>query len=95
MDILFIHQFGQYLFQLASTSNHVQSLITYMRETVTAIEFEFKAMTAIATKYVNLVEEESEKVGSDACLEFFEFLVTGGPSPVLKEFLIDCLTERV
>lgn len=95
MDILFIHQFGQYLFQLASTSNHVQSLIAYMRETVAAIESEFKTMDNLAQRFVNLADEEVSKGGSDACLEFFEFLVTGAPSPDLKEFLSGTLTERV
>jgi anaphase-promoting complex subunit 4 len=95
MDILFVQQFGQYLFQLASTSTRVQALIRYMRETVTAIEAEFKAFNDLSQRYVSIIDEEAQKAGSDVGLEFFEFLVTGGPSPTLKEWLVDVLTERV
>jgi anaphase-promoting complex subunit 4 len=95
MDILFVQQFGQYLFQLASTSTKVQALIRYMRETVTAIETEFKAFNDLSQKYVSLIDEDAQKAGSDVGLELFEFLVTGGPSPTLKEWLTDVLTERV
>ena len=95
MDILFVEQFGQYLFQLASTSTRVQALIRYMHETVTSIEAEFKTMNDLAQKYVRIIDEDAESVGSDVGLELFEFLVTGGPSPTLKEWLVDTLTERV
>ncbi|KAA8900335.1 anaphase-promoting complex, cyclosome, subunit 4-domain-containing protein [Sphaerosporella brunnea] len=94
MDILFVQQFGQYLFQLASTSTRVQALIRYMRETVTSIETEFKTFNDLSQKYVNIINEEAQKVGSDVGLEMFEFLVTGGPSSILKEWLADVLTER-
>ncbi|KAF8535008.1 anaphase-promoting complex, cyclosome, subunit 4-domain-containing protein [Trichophaea hybrida] len=94
MDILFIQQFGQYLFQLASTSTRVQALIRYMRETVTTIETEFKIMNDLTQKFVGIIAEDAENVGSEVGLEFFEFLVTGGPSPTLKEWLMDTLTER-
>jgi len=95
MDILFIEQFGQYLFQLASTSTRVQALIRYMRETVTSIATEFKTMNDLAQRYISIVDEDLEKVGSEAALEFYEFLATGGPSPTLREWLVDVLTERV
>jgi anaphase-promoting complex subunit 4 len=95
LDILFIQQFGQYLFQLASTSTRVQALIRYMRETVTTIEAEFKTMNELTQRYVGIIAEDAEKVGSEVGLELFEFLVTGGPSPTLKEWLVETLTERV
>jgi len=95
MDILFIEQFGQYLFQLVSTSTRVQALIRYMRETVTGIAAEFKTMNDLAQKYISIVSEDLEKVDSEVALEFYEFLATGAPSPTLKEWLVDVLTERV
>lgn len=95
MDILFIQQFGQYLFQLASTSTRVQALIRYMRETVGSIETEFKTMNDLTQRFVGIIAEDAENVGSEVGLELFEFLVTGGPSPILKEWLTNTLTERV
>lgn len=95
MDILFIHQFGQYLFQLASTSTRVQALLRYMSETVRALQTEFKTMNDLSRRYVRAISNEAEDAGSEVGLEFFEFLVTGLPSPVLKEWLLDVLMERV
>jgi anaphase-promoting complex subunit 4 len=95
MDILFIQQFGQYLFQLASTSTRVQALLRYIKETVVALETEFKAMNDLAQRYVSIINEDVKKQGSEVSLEFFELLVTGVPSGVLKEWLVDVLTERV
>jgi anaphase-promoting complex subunit 4 len=95
MDILFIQQFGQYLFQLASTSTRVQALLRYIQETVVALETEFKTMNDLAQRYVNIIDEDVQKQGSEVSLEFFELLVTGVPSEVLKEWLVDVLTERV
>ncbi|CCX08006.1 anaphase-promoting complex, cyclosome, subunit 4-domain-containing protein [Pyronema domesticum] len=94
MDILFIQQFGRYLFQLASTSTRAQSLIKYMRETMASIETEFKTMNDLQQKYINIIAEDAEKAGSNVSLEFFEFLVTAGPSPYFKEWLMDTLGER-
>jgi len=95
MDILFIQQFGQYLFQLASTSTRVQALLRYIKETVVALETEFKTMNDLAQRYVNIIDEDVKKQGSEVSLEFFELLVTGVPSGILKEWLVDVLTERV
>jgi len=95
MDILFIQQFGQYLFQLASTSTRVQALLRYIKETVVALEAEFKAMNDLAQRYVSIIDEDVKKQGSEVSLEFFELLVTGVPSGILKEWLVDVLTERV
>ncbi|PWW79833.1 hypothetical protein C7212DRAFT_273504 [Tuber magnatum] len=94
MDILFIQQFGQYLFQLASTSTRVQALLRYIKETVVALEAEFKAMSDLAQRYVSIIDEDVKKQGSEVSLEFFELLVTGVPSGILKEWLVDVLTER-
>jgi hypothetical protein len=95
MDVLFIQQFGQYLFQLASTSTRVQALIRYMRETVTSLEAGFASMNDFTQKYVRIIDEDAQKIDSNVGLELFEFLVTGGPSPPLKEWLSDTLTDRV
>ncbi len=61
MDILFIQQFGQYLFQLASTSTRVQALLRYIRETIKALETEFKTMNDLSQKYVNIIDEDVRK----------------------------------
>lgn len=95
MDILFIQQFGQYLFQLASTSTRVQALLRYIQEAVVALETEFKTMNDLAQRYVSIIDEDVRKQGSEVSLEFFELLVTGVPSEVLREWLVDVLTERV
>lgn len=94
MDILFIQQFGQYLFQLASTSTRVQALLRYMTETISAMQTEFKTMNDLSKRFVNIIAEDADNAGSEVGLEFFEFLVTGLPSPVLKEWLLDVLQER-
>ncbi|KAH8153432.1 uncharacterized protein LAJ45_02244 [Morchella importuna] len=94
MDILFIQQFGQYLFQLASTSTRVQALLRYIQEAVVALETEFKTMNDLAQRYVSIIDEDVRKQGSEVSLEFFELLVTGVPSEVLREWLVDVLTER-
>jgi anaphase-promoting complex subunit 4 len=95
VDLLFIQQFGQYLFQLASTSTRVQALIRYLREAITSIEAEFKTMNDLAQRYVGILNEDAEKISSTVTLELFEFLVTGTPSEILKEWLVDTVTERV
>ncbi|KAL7274864.1 hypothetical protein RUND412_002226 [Rhizina undulata] len=94
MDILFIQQFGQYLFQLASISTRVHATIRYIRETVTTLESEFKTMNDLAQRYVNIIDEDARKVGSEAELELFEILVTGLPTQILREWLVDVLQER-
>lgn len=95
MDILFIQQFGQYLFQLASTSTKVTALLRYMRETVIALETEFKTMNDVTHRFVSIIDEDLQKEGTDIELEFFEYLVTGLPSSNLKKVLLDVLPERV
>lgn len=60
-----------------------------------ALETEFKTMNDLAQRYVNIIDEDVQKQGSEVSLEFFELLVTGVPSEVLKEWLVDVLTERV
>lgn len=60
-----------------------------------ALETEFKTMNDLAQRYVSIIDEDVQKQGSEVSLEFFELLVTGVPSEVLKEWLVDVLTERV
>lgn len=60
-----------------------------------ALETEFKSMNDLAQRYVSIIDEDVQKQGSEVSLEFFELLVTGVPSEVLKEWLVDVLTERV
>ncbi|KAF8476183.1 anaphase-promoting complex, cyclosome, subunit 4-domain-containing protein [Kalaharituber pfeilii] len=97
LDLLFTSQFGQYLHQLAFTSTKLQALLKYIKETVNALNSEWKTMNDLASKYVSLVDEalqESGSSGGGVSLEFFELLITGVGSAGLKEWLVDVLTER-
>lgn len=94
MDILFIHQFGQYLHQLASTSTKVTALMRYMHETVVSLQTEFKTMNDLSDRFVSIIDEDLQKDCSEIGLELFEYLVTGIPSSTLKKVLLDVLPER-
>ncbi|KAI5801561.1 anaphase-promoting complex, cyclosome, subunit 4-domain-containing protein [Peziza echinospora] len=99
LDLLFTSQFGQYLHQLAFTSTKLQALLKYIKETVAAMNVEWKTMNDLSMRYVSLVEEDLQAAGSSSSgggvgLEFFELLVTGVGSAALKEWLVDVLTER-
>ncbi|KAF8419687.1 anaphase-promoting complex, cyclosome, subunit 4-domain-containing protein [Tirmania nivea] len=97
LDLLFTSQFGQYLHQLAFTSTKLQALLKYIKETVTALNSEWKTMNDLHTRYVSLVNEALQDAGGSSGgvgLEFFELLITGVGSEGLKEWLVDVLTER-
>lgn len=95
MDVLFIEQFGQYLFQLASISTRVQALLRYIRETITSLTAEFKTANDLEKRFLGIIEEEAKAAGSNVPLEFFELLVTGIPTVMMREWLVDTLSERV
>lgn len=97
IDLMFITQFGQYLHQLASASTKLRNILRYIKETVTSLQAEWKTMNDVPSRFVRMIMEEIEEKGgkdSGVELEFFELLVTGVPTPHLKEWLVDILGER-
>ena len=96
LDLCFIPKAGQYLSLLASKSTQLQNLLRYVDQTQNQIRVEWKTAQELPSRWMrNLSEDLEEKSQCDATTALFHLLVTGNCYPVLKEFLVDQVAERV
>ncbi|KAI9814210.1 MAG: hypothetical protein M1827_003376 [Pycnora praestabilis] len=95
LDLRFVSNSGQYLSLLASKSTQLQNLLRYIHQAQTQMHSEWKACQDLPNKYIrNINESLQESCQCDLIQAAYHLVVTGNCYPVMKEWLVDELTER-
>ncbi len=96
LDMLFISNSGHYLSLLASKSTQLQSLLRYIHQTQSHMHSEWKSSQDLPKKFIrNINESLGEKSQGTLVQAAYHLVATGHCYPVVKEWLVDELTERV
>lgn len=96
VDLRFLSSAGEYLPLLAAKSTQLQNLLRYIRQVQRIIQAEWKACQDLPGKFIYLIESTlNEKQQCSFVHAAYQLVVTGSCSPVLKEWLVDTLSERV
>jgi anaphase-promoting complex subunit 4 len=98
LDLTFIHSSPIDLSLLASKTTTLQKLLRYVNQTQIHIRGEWQAKCDLPKRLMAAVQDDLENLpaGSRSISEaFYHTAVTGHTYPVVKEWLVDVLAERV
>ncbi|KAI9791458.1 MAG: hypothetical protein M1835_000314 [Candelina submexicana] len=95
LDMRFISNSGQYLSLLASKSTQLQNLLRYIHQTQSHMYSEWKSSQDLPKKLVrNINDALGENSQGTLAQAAYHLVATGHCFPVVKEWLVDELTER-
>jgi len=96
MDLRFVSGSSQYLSLLASRSTTLQNLLRYLHQVQILMSTEWQATQDLPSRFLrNINETLQEKQGCDIVQAMYHSVVTGHTFPVVREWLVDELAERV
>lgn len=98
MDLTFIHDSSVNLPLLASKTTTLQNLLRYLKQAQSHMASEFRSTRELPGRFLLGVREDLEKMPGGAVTvvqALCHTVVTGDVFPVMKEWLVDSLAERV
>ena len=96
LDIRFISATSDYLSLLASRSTALQNLLRYIHQVQMLMASEWKSTQELPGRFLrNINETLEEKAKGDIVQALYHSVATGHTFPVVKEWLVDELAERV
>jgi anaphase-promoting complex subunit 4 len=98
MDLSFIVSSPINLSLLASKLTTLQKLLRYLKQTSLHMQVEYKNTRDLPGKFLANIQEDLKKAGNgpeDIVQALYHTVATGHTYPVLKEWLVDSLAERV
>jgi anaphase-promoting complex subunit 4 len=96
MDLRFISASSHYLSLLASRSTALQNLLRYIQQVQILMVAEWKATQELPSRFLrNINETLEEKNNSNIVQGLYHSVATGHTFPVVREWLVDELSERV
>lgn len=94
LTLNFIPAAGIYLHLIASKTSQLQNLLVYITTSLTRIRTFFKHSTDLPSKFMlNISEPLEEKGMGDLVTNLFHVACTGNCPPLVKNWLVDELTE--
>ncbi|CCU82675.1 anaphase-promoting complex component Cut20/Apc4 [Blumeria hordei DH14] len=95
LDLRFISASSRYLSLLASRSTALQNLLRYIRQVQTLMAIEWRNTRELPEKFIrNINETLKERNEGDIVQALYHSAATGHTFPVVKEWLVNELTER-
>ncbi|RDW84573.1 hypothetical protein BP6252_02163 [Coleophoma cylindrospora] len=95
MDLRFISASSEYLSLLASRSTALQNLLRYIHQVQSLMISEWKATQELPGKFLrNINETLAENETRDIVQSLYHSVATGHTFPIVKEWLVDELSER-
>lgn len=95
LTLNFIPNAGIYLHLIASKTSQLQNLLLYITQCLQRIHTFFKQATDLPSKFMmNITETLEEKGQGDLTTNLFHLACTGACPPLIREWLIDELTEQ-
>lgn len=96
IDLRFIGTSDGYLSLLAAKSTQLQNLLRYVNQVQSLMILEYKSTQDLPQRFLGNVNESlAEKYNSDVVHAMYHQVATGHTYPVMKEWLVDELAERV
>ena len=96
LDLRLIPETGRYLSLLASKSTRLQNVLRYIREAQIQIFSEFRASQELPRKFMRNIEEALQQTNQCSFVDAaYHLVVTGNCFPVMKEWLVEELGDRV
>ena len=96
LDLRLLSNAGRYLSLLASKSTQLHNVLRYIHQVQRQMYNDFKASQELPKKFIANIEEGLREQGDCNWVQVaYHLLVTGNCSPVVKEWLVDQLGERV
>jgi anaphase-promoting complex subunit 4 len=98
MDLRFISASSDYLSLLASRSTNLQNLLRYIHQVHLLMVSEWKSTQELPGKFLRNINEtlsENSNGTRDIVQALYHSVATGHTFPVVKEWLVDELAERV
>ena len=96
LDLKLIHDTGRYLALIASKSTQLQNILRYIQSTQIHIYNEFNLSQDLPSKFIRNIEEAlQEKNQCSFVTAAYHLVATGDCYPVVKEWLVDELSDRV
>lgn len=95
-DMRLIHDAGRRLTFLASNSTQLTHILRYLRQVQRDLSSDFKSLETLPLKFIGLLEEELQE-HHDFNWEqaAYHLALTGNCVPVMKEWLVDQVSDRV
>jgi anaphase-promoting complex subunit 4 len=95
LTLNFIPNAGIYLHLIASKTSQLQNLLLYITQCLQRIRTFFKQATDLPSKFMmNIAETLEEKGQGDLITGLFHLACTGACPPLIREWLVDELTEQ-
>ncbi|CAG8955064.1 hypothetical protein HYFRA_00007078 [Hymenoscyphus fraxineus] len=95
LDLRFISATSDYLSLLASRSTALQNLLRYIHQVQILIVNEWKSTRDLPSKFLRNVNEELADKGKGNIVQaLYHSVATGHTFPIVKEWLVDELSER-
>ncbi|KAF3041164.1 hypothetical protein E8E12_009334 [Didymella heteroderae] len=95
LTLNFIPNAGIYLHLIASKTSQLQNLLLYITQCLQRIRTFFKQATDLPSKFMmNITETLEEKGQGDLITNLFHLACTGACPPLIREWLVDELTEQ-
>lgn len=96
MDLRFVSASSEYLSLLASRSTALDNLLRYINQVQILMSSEWQASQDLPRKFLrNINETLQEKHRCDVVQAMYHSVATGHTFPVMREWLVDELAERV
>ena len=96
VDLRFVCSSDGYLPLLASKLTQLQNLLRYIHQIQGLMALEWKSIQDLPQRFLSNVNESlAEKNQGDIVSALYHSVTTGHTFPVVKEWLVDELTERV
>ncbi len=96
MDLRFVSASSEYLSLLASRSTALENLLRYINQVQILMTSEWQASRDLPKKFLRTISESLEqKHGCDIVQAMYHSVATGHTFPVVREWLVDDLAERV
>jgi anaphase-promoting complex subunit 4 len=95
MDLRFVSASSEYLSLLASRSTTLQNLLRYIHQVQLLMHGEWIATQELPAKFLRNINETLEENGNKNIVQaLYHSVATGHTFPVVREWLVDELTER-
>ncbi|KAJ8116671.1 hypothetical protein OPT61_g1956 [Boeremia exigua] len=95
LTLNFIPNAGIYLHLIASKTSQLQNLLLYITQCLQRIRTFFKHATDLPSKFMmNISETLGEKAQGDLTTNLFHLACTGACPPLIREWLVDELSEQ-
>ena len=96
LDLRLIRDTGRYLSLIASKSTQLQNVLRYIQSTQAHIYSEFNSSQDLPAKFIRNIEETlQDKNHCSFVNAAYHLVATGDCYPVMKEWLVDELGDRV